>query len=190
MSGEALAIQAKALELVEAAMSPQFKRFMKTPLLTVNSKDLPLFGCYIAREERTADGDANHGPPHFVHRLTLQFNGAVSIPTEDNGDNMVNLEAWMTQIDDLLLRNPAFVNLSEGVLSMRREAQYSRMGETTLGEIRVEMVLSFRTIFEPVITDTLDTIHVKTQYPTPERAGPDDNPQTQQVTVEYDLAQS
>jgi hypothetical protein len=185
VSTEAIAIQAKALELLQAGLSGQFKRFVKQPMLTINPKDLPMLGVHIVREQRRADGDANHGPPSFVHDLTLGFSGSIQIGTDD-AEEPSTLEAWMTSIDLFLLRNPEFVNMTEGVTSIDRLGQYAKNGEASLYEIRIEMHLQFRSVLEPIILDDLDVIHVETRYPT---AGTDPE-RVQQVEASYDLSQT
>jgi len=182
---DALLIQQTAIDLVTPVLGAYFKKIIRTPTLIMNAGDLPLLGVYIVREERTADGDANTGPPHFVHRLTMHLNGAVNVETEAREEVLVDLEAWMSQIDDILLRNPKFVNLSEGILSMSRVSQFAKVNDTVLGEIRVEMVMQYRTRFEPVINDDFKTMHIKSVYPSPERAGV-----TQQVESEFDIPQN
>jgi hypothetical protein len=89
----------------------------------------------------------------------------------------------MATLDDILLSDPAFVRMTEGVLGMDRVGQYAKVGEVTLFEIRVEMTIQFRSYFEPRIPDELHTIHVTTQYP--DKAHVDSG--TQQLTQVYDI---
>lgn len=179
-----LLLQKSILDIVEPALVKEFKTFLQSPLLIINPDDLPIFGCYIGPEERSAEGDGRSGPPAFLHRLTLYLNGAVNIETGEKEQEMLGLHATFDRIDELLLTNPRWVNLTESIASMRRETQYTKQGDTTLGEIRVSMVLVYRSVFEPVIPDVLETIHVKTVYPSVDRAA-----QTQQVEAEIVLEQ-
>jgi hypothetical protein len=75
--------------------------------------------------------------------------------------------------------------MTEGIVSTDRISQFAKDGEISMAEIRVEMVLQFRSRFEPVIPDVLETVHVTTVFPfggtQEERDG------VQQVVAEYDI---
>jgi hypothetical protein len=188
VSDYAVQIQRKALDLIRAGMTGKFVSYWLNPMTQINPGDLPAVAVHILRERRTADGDANCGPPKFVHQLSLGISGSISMVTDDisGAAPPVVLEDWMTQIDDLLLRDPRFVNLSEGVLSMDRLHQYAKTGETSLFEIRVEMVVQFRSNYEPVIVDDFETIHIESRYPSPDT----DPAEVQQVVQQYDIPQN
>jgi hypothetical protein len=164
MSHYASKVQAKAMELAKLAFGPRFKTYRLTPMLQVQPGDLPILGVYILRERRLQDGHANHTEPHFKHTLTLGFSGGVHVET-DKQDMLPALEEMMSELDDVLLSNPHFVNLTEGVTEMDRVAQFAKVGETTLYEIRVEMAMEFSSRFPPVVLDDLKTVKVTTQFP-------------------------
>ena len=164
MSYYAGIVHAKALELAQAGLGPLFKTYRSTPMLRIQPDDLPVLAVHILRERRIQDGNANHTYPHFKNTLTLGFSGAVDVLTNEQ-DQLQDLEETMCLLDDALLADPKFVNLVEGVNEMDRVAQYSKVGETTLFEIRVEMVLEWSSSFPPTITDDLKTVHITTQYP-------------------------
>ena len=87
---------------------------------------------------------------------------------------------------DILLTNARFVMLTDGIEGMDRQSQYAKVGETTLYEIRVELVFSFQSDFPPKVEDILETVHVTTQYP--DKAHVDSG--TPQIEREYDLETS
>jgi hypothetical protein len=164
MSHYASILATKAFDLAVAGFGTRFKTYRKTPALQVRPDDLPMLGIYILRETREAWGAANHAEPKFNHMLTLGFSGAVHGETDEQ-NQLLQLEEWMSELDDILLRNPKFVILTGGVQSMDRQSQYAKVGETTLYEIRVEMVIPFQSNFPPKVEDDLETIHVETRYP-------------------------
>jgi hypothetical protein len=185
MSHYASIVHGMAYDLLVGGFGATFKTYRKTPMLQIQPGDLPVLGIHILRERREQDGFANEGEPHFKHMLTMGFSGAVHVQT-DRQDELNALEETMSMLDDLLLSDPRFVNLTEGITSMDRVSQYAKVGETTLFEIRVEMTLEFSSRFEPVITDDFKTIHVESRYPSPTV----DPAEIQQVIVQYDIPQN
>lgn len=164
MSDYASQIHAAAFGLLTTAFGSTFKTYRKTPFLQVQPNMLPLLAVYIMRERRSEDGQANQAEPKFIHQLTLGFAGAVHAET-DNQNELNALEEAMTQLDYFLLSDPRFVNLTEGVLSMDRQGQYAKVGEITLFEIRVEMVVQFRSYWPPGVPDWLQTVHITAEFP-------------------------
>jgi len=184
MSHYASKIHEKAYDIAIASFGTRFKTYRKTPMLQVTPQDLPVLAVHILREQRSEDNHANHGEPKFKHRLTLGFSGAVHAETDEQ-NSLYHLEEMMSELDDALLTNPQFVILTEGVVSMDRVAQYAKVGETTLFEIRVEMVMEFSSYFPPVVPDMLETIHIQTQFPDKAHA----ESGTQQLERTYDIEQ-
>jgi hypothetical protein len=182
MSHYAGTIHAMAYQLAVAGFGPRFKTYRQTPMLQIQPTDLPVLGVHIMRERREQDGFANESEPHFKHVLTLGFSGAVHVQT-DQQDQLQALEETMADLDDLLLADPRFVDLSEGITSMDRVSQYAKVGEITLFEIRVEMTMEFSSRFPPVITDDFLRVHVESRYPT----ATVDPAEIQQVIVQYDI---
>lgn len=186
MSTYALGIADMADAIIRANLRTAFRTFVRTPLLQMNPDDLPVCGVYILREKRAPDGDANAREARFIHELTLGFSGAVNIDTQKREEVMRTLEETMASIDDLVLKNIPFMRLIEGVIGMDRVSQYSKMAETTLGEIRVEMTVTYRSEFTPDVPDDFLVLHVETQYP--DKAHVDSG--TQQITVVHDIEQN
>ncbi|UQR66213.1 hypothetical protein LRP30_13580 [Bradyrhizobium sp. C-145] len=185
MSTYAIEIADKALAVLQATpFDPVFKTFKRTPMRQVAPTDLPLLGVYILRETRSTDGDANAGEPRFFHRLHLGIAGAVS--AADDGSQFTTLESMMAQIDERLLTSPAFISMIEGVEQMDRRSQYAIMGETPLAEIQIEIIVTFRTYWPPVIPDDYRTLHVETRYPSKDT----DPARVRQVIEQYDVEQN
>ncbi|KYK45358.1 hypothetical protein A1D31_34985 [Bradyrhizobium liaoningense] len=188
MSTYAIEIADKVLELLKAptpdAPVPFFKSYWRTPMRQVSASDLPLLGVYILRETRAPDGDENAGEIRFIHRLHLGIAGAIS--NADPGEQLRILEERMADIDDRLLTNPEFVRMIEGVTAMDRRSQYAQVAETPVAEIQIEMVVTFRTYWEPVVPDDFKILHVETRYPSADT----DPAEVQQITQEYDIPQN
>jgi hypothetical protein len=182
MSHWANTIHARALELLKIGFGSTFRTYRQTPMLQVQPGDLPVLAVHILREKRVPDGQPEQTIPKFIHDLTLGFSGAVHVET-DKQDDIHALEEWMSTIDDILLSDPSFVGLTEGVSAMDRVGQYAKVGETTLFEIRVEMNIGFRSYFNPRVPDDLNVIHVETQFP--DKAHVDSG--TPQLDREYEI---
>jgi hypothetical protein len=164
MSHYASMMQREAMRLLQAGFGARFKTYRNTPALQVQPTDLPMLGVYILREKRTPMGHANHAEPKFKHELTMGLSGAVHADTDDQ-NKLDALEEMMSEADDILLRNPLFVKLVEGWTGMDRQSQYAKVGETTLFEIRVEIVCEFSGWFDPIVEDDFNLMHLTLQYP-------------------------
>jgi hypothetical protein len=182
MSHTANEIHAKALALLQIGFGTTFKTYRQTPMLQVQPGDLPVLAVHLLRERRVPDGQPNQAEPKFIHDITLGFSGAVHVET-DKQDQIHDLEEWMASLDDILLSDPSFVKLTEGILAMDRVGQYAKVGETTLFEIRVEMNVQSRSNFPPRVPDELKVIHVTTQFP--DEAHADSG--TPQLEREYEI---
>jgi hypothetical protein len=169
----ATTIAGKAHDLAVAHFGARFKTYRKTPALQVQPTDLPLLGIYILREQFVPWGAANHAEPKFETILTLGLSGGVHAETADQNQHLA-LEDWMSELLEVLLSNPKFVNLAHGVTGMDRKSQYAKVGETTLFEIRIE------------VADDFNTLHVETRFPT-DTTDPD---AVMQIVREYDLEQN
>lgn len=185
MSDYAVKVHAKAFDLAVAGFGTRFKTYRKTPMMQVQPTDLPLLGIYIMREKRVPNGNADHAEPRFIHEVTLGFSGAIHAETDDQ-NSIYELEEWMSELDHILLCNPKFVNMTEGINGMDRQSQYAKVGETTLFEIRVEMVIPFRSNFPPGVIDDFNLLHVETQFPDKEHA----ESGTMQIIRVYNLPQN
>jgi len=185
MSDYASMVANTAFDMVKAGFGTRFKTYRKTPALQVQPGDLPMLGVYILREQRAQDGNANHTEPHFKHTLTLGFSGGVHVDTNKQED-LHALEDLMSELDDILLSDTKFVRLTEGVTAMDRVSQYAKVGETTLFEIRIEMVMEYSSRFPPKVVDDFETLHITTQFP--DKAHADSG--TPQIEREYELDMS
>jgi hypothetical protein len=167
-------------------MPNTWKTLFLEPSLVLNANDLPVLACYITRERRNTFGDGVTGIPDFRTELTMVFAGSQKLDVPEGSQTPPLLEDWMARLDDVLLRNPKFVNLTEGILSMDRTSQIAKVAETPVYEIRLEMVMQYTDYFEPIIPDDYLTMHVESRYPTAQT----DPAEVQQVVAEYDVDQN
>ncbi|UPT91104.1 hypothetical protein HAP41_0000020560 [Bradyrhizobium barranii subsp. apii] len=182
MTQLAIDIQAKAMELLQAGFGARFKTYRLTPMLQVQPGDLPILGVYILRERHLPHGSYNHAEPKFDTELTLGFSGGVHVET-DKQDQLSQLENWMGELLEILLTNPKFVKLTEGMTGIDRVGQYATVGETTLYEIRLEMGTRYWTDYPPKVVDDLKTVHITTQFPDKEHV----ESGTEQIERVYDI---
>jgi hypothetical protein len=180
MTARATLIQSEAMTRLKAGFGSRFKTYRLTPALQVQPGDLPILGVYILRERHLPEGDYNHAQPRFHTELTIGFSGGVNVET-DKQDQISVLEDWMGELFDILFTDPKFVKLAEGISAMDRLGQYAKVGETTLYEIRLEMVTNYKTWFDPLVPDYLETVHITTQFP--DKAHVDSG--TEQIEREY-----
>jgi hypothetical protein len=185
MTALASTIQGEAMRLSQAGFGARFVTYRNTPMLQVKPEDLPLLAVYILRERHSPHGSFNHAEPKFDTELTLGISGGVHVET-DNQNDLQDLEASMSEVLDILLTNPKFVMLTEGYRSIERTAQFAKIGETTLYEIKLEMVTGYWTSYPPKVEDDFNTLHVTTQYP--DAASADSG--TPQLIREYELDQN
>jgi hypothetical protein len=166
---QALKIHDMAYNLLMKGFGTRFKTYRRTPLLQLQPVDLPSLGVFIMRERRTPWGQANQAEPDFHCEMTMGIWGAIQAETQEQ-NKIYEIEKWMHEADEILLSNPKFVMETEGIQSMDRRTEYSKQGETTLVEVRVEMVIPFYADFPPLVEDILEKVVVDTQYPDKEHA--------------------
>jgi hypothetical protein len=184
MSKWAIDVQAEAMKLAQAWYGTRFKTYRLTPMLQVAPADLPLLGIYILRERRERQ-QANQSMPQFSEVLTLGISGGVHVETSEQ-NQMSGLEAMMSELDQVLLEDSHFIKLSEGISGMDRTSQFAKVGETTLYEIRVEMMLQNSSYHPPRVEDLFERLHVTTQFPDKEHV----DSGTPQIIREYELEQN
>jgi len=185
MTALAIDIQSKAMQLLQTGFGTRFKTYRLTPMLQVAPQDLPVLGVYILRERHLPHGSFNHAEPKFDSELTIGFSGGVHVET--NEQNQINdLERWMGELLEILLCDPKFVKLAEGITSIDRVGQFAKVGETTLFEIRLEMMTRYWSSYPPKVEDDFNTLHVTTQFPDAESA----ESGTPQIIRQYDMDQN
>lgn len=186
-------VQLKAMELAQAYFGTRFKTYRLTPMLQVQTQDLPVLGIYVLRERRQRE-QPEQSMPQFDAFLTLGLSGAVAAETAKQNE-LVALEQTMSELlDYVLLEDSHFVSaknadgkaLIGGIPSTDRVSQFAKVGETTLYEVRIEMVLVTQSYHPPRVEDLFERLHVTTQFP--DQAHVDSG--TLQIEREYELEQT
>jgi len=175
------------------------RRWATTSAMRIQSQlqadQIPFVGVYLVDETMGPDGDANHAEPRFLHTVRLGFSVVIASP--DDAVAETNLDACHWTIMNLLTNErwhkfPA-VGLWNGGDPIRIEAvtRGSRKNvfgnrllnnDTQVAELQMDLTVTHRTYWPPIIPDTLNTIHVTVAYPWPY-----DPNLHETFTVQYDL---
>jgi hypothetical protein len=163
---------------------PFFQGFTarKSKYYQVQPENIPYLGIYIINEDMVPDGDANAGNIGFIHTLRLGF----SVVIQNNDPEVSELKMdqafwaimnglWTDQyICNMLdtqayghpeqaLPNPDNVRF-EGIPRATRRHMYGDnklTNEMPYCELQYDVSVLYRTDFAPVITDTLDHLHIE-----------------------------
>lgn len=146
---------------------PGYSKVRKVAQRQLQPEDMPCISVIRGDEVMSPDGDAVTGPPHFVHEATFH----ISI-IRGSGDPVVTdgqSDADMDLVQETLLRSPALMALFEGITSVRRTQDWPQEGDTYYTELKLEITVQYRSIWNPVFTNDLNEI--ATYYP-PNTRGP------------------
>lgn len=165
------------------AADPFFATYFmrKTPMVPVQREQLPFLGVYIANEDMTPDGDANATVVRFTHMTRIGFSAIVAYSDQDVAEQTIDAIFW--HIMNRLWTDPDIMNMINAydyvggiaqnpdnvrIESIERGVRRHRFGsnthnnETPVAELQYDVTCKYRTMWWPDITDTLDTIDVKT----------------------------
>jgi hypothetical protein len=138
---------------------PTIKTLAQTPLYVVNAEDLP-------RMMMTADtdmpywGDPTAGPPKFEPTMTFYFSLVIAGSVED--EDLIELNATMDMVENVLLTDPKFLKQVRGFSNMRRQnPSFSTIHETNVCELRQSIsFLMHQIMFLPTINDYFKTLGI------------------------------
>lgn len=159
----------------------------------IQPESLPFCGIYLIEETMVADGNSNAGEPRF--RTSVRIGFSVIVVNNDEDDSEYQLDTAMQALIRGLLSDPTLYNNDqfriEGYTSAGRTHIFGNAGkdnQTPIAELRFELVLDLGVItYEPLVTDDLEIIHVRTAYPGKDTT--EEQESRQQVETEYDLEQ-
>lgn len=173
-----------------------FKKFSRSPQLPIQSQNIPYVGVYVVDDNFVPDGDLNAGEIKFTHTFRLGFSVFILNNNPDEMEDKLDEAYWA--IMNGLLRDPTFINFTqshlidktaiEGISKGTRRNIYGnavKENEMPIAEMRLELSMTYRTNWPPIINDNLETIHVTTGFPLGGTA--EDQAKVQQVVAEYDL---
>jgi hypothetical protein len=174
-------------------------KFSRTPAIgPIQEQHIPYLGVYLMPDETFAEfGQNNHGPQHFLHKLTLGFSYIIENNDTDQVEELLDAGHWSIM---KLLHDPDWAKwpavdpevyatrqMLEAVVSGSRRFVYGTAGRQNtlpIAEMQMEWIVTYRTFFEPVISDVFEAMHVKVIYPWPE------DPNRQPIITEYVLEQN
>ncbi len=177
MSTQASEIRDKIYELLLPL--PGFVKVRKVAQRQLQPEETPCITVLRGDENLAADEDATAGPPHFEHSATFHisiirgFNDPVVLDGDSDED--------MDLVQETLLRNPDFIGMFEGIASIRRSHAWPQIGDAYYVELRLELTVQYRSIWEPVIPDDFLSVAVKTK--------PRGASDSEVVTQIFDIAQ-
>jgi hypothetical protein len=157
---------------------------------------MPLAAVFLLPETIEFDENANAGEPHFTHSAVFGFSVVILNNDDDTQENELDAAHWAI-FTGLLTDSSFFLTPSpyptsepiqiEGVTRVTRQHVYGTIGksETPIAELRMQMTITFRSVWPPIVKDDLKVIHVKTAFPIE-----GDTASTIQVESEYDIPQN
>jgi hypothetical protein len=161
---------------------PFFEKWTKrkTPMLQIQPEHLPYLGIYLGDETMVPDGQGNHGMIGFMHSARISFSVMISRNDDAEGERVVDRVFWhimdrlfcdqyvMNMLDTFNphtgMQNPGNTRV-ESIERGQRRTVFGVTGlnnETPTVELQYQMQVNTRTYFEPVITDDLLEINVRT----------------------------
>jgi hypothetical protein len=170
---------------------PYFAGFTFTTnrMLQIMVTSLPLCGVYFIQETGVPAPESQTGTVAFRTTVRLGFSVIVlnndGEKAENELDRACQVLSYGLFADPTLLLNSQFQ--IQGFANVSRQHMFGNIGqsnETPIAELRWELLVDLGTvIYEPVIPDVLEVIHVQTEYPPGEADG------VPPIIVEYDLPQ-
>ncbi len=161
MTTEATAIRDRMFALAQTL--PGYTKFRKVPVRQISVADCPCVSVITAEEDATADGDVTAGPPHFVHEASYHLSVLRTLTDPLTLDGQI--DADLDALQNLILRDVTLNGMIEGVASMRRSRAYPQDGEAYFVELRFEITVQFRSLWNPVIPDAFTGLDVDSRPP-------------------------
>jgi hypothetical protein len=138
---------------------PTIKTLAQTPLYVVDAAALPRM-MMTADTDMPAWGDPTAGPPKYDATITFYFSLVIagSIETAD----LIEMNATMDMVENVLLTDPSFLKQVRGFTNMRRQnPSFSQIHETNVCELRQTIsFLMHQIMFIPNIPDYFKTISI------------------------------
>jgi hypothetical protein len=146
--------------------------FGLTKMLPLQPNRIPYLGVYRIDDQEGPDGDANCGDVRFNNTLRLGFSAVFANPNPTQAYQQIDAAYWriknilwpsklMNVIHSSMIDNVLIESVTRGVMRPRFGFADAR-NETPVAECEYEASIFYREMWDPVITDTLDRIHVST----------------------------
>jgi hypothetical protein len=195
-------IQTTFLDVV-TNREPFFANYTKrlTKMVPVQASLLPYLGIYLIDENMGPDGDADIGDIRFSHTLRIGFSAIIANNNQDQAHQ--TLDKAYTRIMYRLWADPGIMNVLstynihdksqnqgdvkiESIVRGQRKHNFGMAtgaNETPFAELQYNVSLFFRSTWDPVITDELESIYLRTGI----KAGdtPEEMAQREQIQAHY-----
>lgn len=162
-------------------------KFSRTTAKAIQAEHIPYLGVYYMGETFSEDGSNNLTEPHFLHKLKLGLSYIVQNNDPELAEELADAGHWSIM---KLLHDPAWHTFPSGV---RIESitggdcdhvpgSAGRNNETPTLEMQMTLTATYRTRFEPIVTDVFEQMHFKVSYPYPHDP---DNPTRPPIIAEW-----
>jgi hypothetical protein len=141
------------------------KAVLKTRTLPTKDEQLPVICVAHGGENGRPNGDANAGPPAFnndFHLLITVVDLATSDLVLDAGISLM-----VEEIKQTLFTDTTWLELFEGIEAFSVSYHFPREAEIVLCEARMELTVSFRSVWPPFVINPLEEIVTTIQLPAP-----------------------
>ena len=165
----------------------QVVRFARSRARAIQPEHVPFIGCYLVEEGLTPDGDPNAAQPRFTNRITLGISYIVQDNDPDEAEELLDrgFQSVMNLLHDP--RWQYFPNdqvIVEAITGGNRTHHFGNLGgnqnELPIAEMRMELNFTYRTFYDPLITDIFKVFHMETVPGPPE-------PGVKPIITQWDL---
>lgn len=147
-----------------------FALFGRAHGLQVLPENIPYLGCYFLGEVLGPDGDPDHGEPRFIHNLSMGFSVIIQNNNIETAEDNLDQAHWV--IMNAIMTDPSLRTsnqfLIEGYNRVTRSHHYGTVAGDNMmpvAELRMELGLSYRSYWPPVVPDWLQLVHLETAFP-------------------------
>ena len=154
----------------------------RTAVAQLDEADCPVCTILIGDDNAQADDEAVMGPPHFLHETAYHISVLRNFAPGEALDDAITAD--IEAVQNLILRSPGFNATIEGITSMRTSRVFPTGDSGTyFAEMRLELVVQYRTLWQPDIHDDLLGIDVVSR-----QAGLPDSSPPNRLTINLDPA--
>ena len=140
------------------AVLPGLTNVYKARTTPGQDDQLPYACVWYAGERTQPNGDANTGTPSFLHTLTL----VVDVMTKAGDDATLDTEivGLVETARATLMTDPTWISLFEGIEKIDTRYSYPKEASDVVVQAIIEIEVTFRSRWEPVILHDLKTVAV------------------------------
>jgi hypothetical protein len=169
-------------------------KWASTKAKNIQPQSIPYAGVYIIEETLSPDGDPDAGCPKFIHALRMGFQIIVISNDPEAAEHNLDVAHWaiMNMLTDehwhvFAMPAPFDPVRIEACTRGSRVHAFGNAGlnnDVPIAELRMDLSFTYRTLWPPVIPDSLQKIRETVYYPWP--YDPEAHESTQ-IEVNYDF---